>query len=100
MNNRQGRIIQERLIEKTKHTQEVVEKITEFYKQKDKQVNPQDVIKATTEILSNYTYSNEEYPSELKRLLVEKMSELDAEERVFTLGRLLDIFLYSSLVSK
>ncbi len=98
--DRQGKIIQERLLEKTRHTQEIVEKITEFYKQKSKQVNPQDVIKATTEILSNYTYSNEEYPSELKRLLIEKMSELDAEERVYTLGRLLDIFLYSSLVSE
>ena len=100
MDNRQGRIIQERLIEKTKHTKEMVEGITEFYKQKGKQVNPQDVIKATTEILSNYTYSNEEYPSELKRLLTEQMNQFDAEERVFTLGRLLDIFLYSSLVSK
>ena len=100
MENRQGKVIQERLIEKTKHTAEIVEKITEFYKQKGKQVNPQDVIKATSEIISNYSYSNEEYPSELKRLLTERMSELDAEERVFTLGRLLDIFLYSSLVSK
>ena len=100
MDNRMGKVIQERLIEKTKHTQEVVENITEFYKQKGKNVNPQDVIKATTEILSNYTYSNEEYPSELKRLLIERMNELDAEERVYTLGRLLDIFLYSSLVSK
>lgn len=100
MNITQGKIIQEKLLEKTTHTKEVIERITEFYKKKGKQVNPQDVIKATTEILSNYTYSNEEYPSELKRLLTEKMNELDAEERVFTLGRLLDIFLYSSLVSK
>ena len=100
MNITQGKIIQEKLLEKTTHTKEVVEQITEFYKKKGKQVNPQDVIKATTEILSNYTYSNEEYPSELKRLLTEKMNELNAEERVFTLGRLLDIFLYSSLVSK
>lgn len=98
MDNRQGKMIQERLIEKTKHTQEVVENITEFYKQKGKQVNPQDVIKATTEILSNYTYANEEYPSELRRMLTEKMNGLDAEERVYTLGRLLDIFLYSSLL--
>ena len=96
--DRQGKIIQEKLLEKTKHTQEVVEKITEFYKQKGKQVNPQDVIKATTEILSNYAYSNEEYPSELKRMLLENLNELEPEERVYTLGRILDIFLYSSLV--
>ena len=99
--NPTGKAIQDKLLEKTKHTQEIVEQITAFYKQKDnKQVNPQDVIKATTEILSNYTYSNEEYPSELKRMLIEKLNGLDAEERVYTLGRLLDIFLYSSLVSK
>ncbi len=98
--DRNMEIIQNRLVEKTKHTAEIVDKLKDFYKEKGSTLNPQDIIKASTGILSNYEYTNEQFPSEVKRLLVEATAQLEAEERVYTLARLLDIFLYSSLVKK
>jgi predicted house-cleaning noncanonical NTP pyrophosphatase (MazG superfamily) len=100
MDINQGKQIQAKLLEKTKHTQEIVEKISSFYKDKGVGVNVQDIIKASTGILANYEFSNEQFPSEVRRLILEEVNKLDSEERVYTLGRLLDIFLYSSLVNK
>jgi hypothetical protein len=97
----QGKEIQARLLQKTSHTQEIVKTIADFYTKKgEKAVNIQDVIKAASGILSNYEFTQEKFPSELRRIILEEINKLDQEERVYTLGRIIDIFLYSALIKR